>query len=1101
MPDLGLYWETRCTPLRNCSGQVTGAIGLTINITDRKLAQQELQRFLEISPDIFCMADFDGYFKSVSPAFEHSLGWTTAELLAKPYLEFIHPDDRAATAEAMEKSVRLGQPVYSFENRYISKDGNWRWLQWNTHVVPSEQLICGMARDVTDAKQSRQRLRAQFEVARILSESKAPDKTIQQVLRTICETLSWDVGEIWTLEPNSKFLRLDHSWTSGTDKANQFVKESAKLRLPLDGSLPGKVWLERSSIWISDVENHSEYTRTRFAAQDDLQSAFGCPIVIGREMKSVMVFFTLQVRPMDHDMHDTISAIARQVGQFIERKRSDEARFASERRFTQAFNFSPYPMCIASAEGRFINVNEAFIKAVELDRDQIIGSTNSDLGLWTSPEDRRRFLNVIRDRRQLKNFETVLKKQNGEERTVLLSAESIELDGQPHLLGAFDDITERKSIVEALRSSEERFQQFMNNSPVLASITDEQTRVLYVSKAWLDLFHLRPDEVIGRTAFDRFPLPLAERVFEQTQRVLSSGEVVESIEVFTGTDGETRQALVYRFPMPERTGQQRLGSVAIDITERRNVEQALAEQRSFLRQIIDTDPNLIFAKNRAGRYTLVNQSLADVYGCTVEELTGKVEMDMHSVPAEAMQWREDDLEVLETLEEKFVAEEALTDATGKLRWLQTVKRPIFKEDGTADQVLGVATDITERKHAADALKRSEDELLQAQKMEAIGRLAGGVAHDFNNLLNVMLGYTELLLYTLNGDDPLRSYAEHIRHAADRAAGLTRQLLAFSRKQVLLPVVIDLNSVLADVGKLLPRLIGDDVDIAVLPSLEPLFIKADPIQIQQIIMNLAGNARDAMPEGGKFTIQSGTIELDEEYARQHANLPAGQYAVLSVVDTGTGMSAETRAHLFEPFFTTKEVGRGTGLGLSMVYGIVKQSGGSILVFSEPGQGTAYTIYLPAVETPETSVSAKHFSIDEPLRGSETILLVEDQQGLRTLAKEFLGRQGYKVLEAARPSEAMAISDTYAGTIHLLLTDVIMPGMNGRALAKKLRPQRKDMKVLYVSGFTQEVLERSDVSEPELSFMEKPFTLEALAKKVREVLDSDSLSNAISLLPTG
>src|SRR6266404_6273598 len=265
MPDLGLYWETRCTPLRNDSGKVTGAIGLAINITDRKLAQQELQQFLEISPDMFCMAGFDGYFKSVNPAFERTLGWSSAELLAKPYLEFIHPDDRAATAEAMAKLVRLGQPISCFENRYISRGGHWRWLQWNTHVVPSEQLICGMARDITEAKESRQRLRAQYEVARILSESKSPDKTIQQVLRTICETLSWDVGEIWSLEPNSKFLRLDHSWTSGSDKANRFVQESAKLRLPLNGSLPGKVWLERSSIWISDVENHSEYTRTRFA--------------------------------------------------------------------------------------------------------------------------------------------------------------------------------------------------------------------------------------------------------------------------------------------------------------------------------------------------------------------------------------------------------------------------------------------------------------------------------------------------------------------------------------------------------------------------------------------------------------------------------------------------------------------------------------------------------------------------------------------------------------------------------------------------------------------------------------------------------------------
>jgi PAS domain S-box-containing protein len=552
--------------------------------------------------------------------------------------------------------------------------------------------------------------------------------------------------------------------------------------------------------------------------------------------------------------------------------------------------------------------------------------------------------------------------------------------------------------------------------------------------------------------------------------------------------------------MPGSAGQKLLGSVAIDITERKQTEQALAEQKSFLRQVIDTDPNLIFAKDRAGRYTLVNQSLADAYGCSVEEVIGKIEADIHLVPAEAQRFRQDDLEVLESLSEKFVAEEALTDSTGKVRWLQTVKRPIFNEDGTADQVLGVSADITERKQAEEALRRSEDELLQAQKMEAIGRLAGGVAHDFNNLLNVMLGYTELLLYTLPTDDPLRNYAEHIRHAADRAAGLTRQLLAFSRKQVLSPVVIDLNTVLADVGKLLPRLVGEDIEISLLTSSEALYIKADPIQIQQIIMNLAGNARDAMPQGGKFTIQTGSVEFEEDYARRHANLPAGRYATLAVADTGAGMSPETRAHIFEPFFTTKEVGRGTGLGLSMVYGIVKQSGGSILVFSEPGQGTSYDIYLPVMESQSSVIPISKLAA-EPSRGSETILLVEDQEGLRVLAKEFLSRQGYNVLEAARPSEAIAIAESYSEEIPLLLTDVIMPGMNGRALAKRLRAVRKKMRVLYVSGFTQEVLEGETMSDPELFFLEKPFTLEMLARKVREVLDSDPHSNATSLLAAG
>jgi signal transduction histidine kinase/FixJ family two-component response regulator len=392
-----------------------------------------------------------------------------------------------------------------------------------------------------------------------------------------------------------------------------------------------------------------------------------------------------------------------------------------------------------------------------------------------------------------------------------------------------------------------------------------------------------------------------------------------------------------------------------------------------------------------------------------------------------------------------------------------------------------AEDVTE--HVA-----LEQQFRQAQKMEAIGRLAGGIAHDFNNLLMVISGYCEFLLERIGPDPAVRGPAQEIANAANRATALTRQLLAFSRKQMLTPKVLDLNAVVTENFKMLTRLIGEDIELVMVPGSDLGATKADPGQIEQVIMNLAVNARDAMPRGGKLTIETANVSLDESYARLHPPAEPGEYVLLAISDTGMGMDPDTQTRIFDPFFSTKG-SKGTGLGLSMVYGIVKQSEGYIWVYSEPGKGTSFKIYLPRVSATGEAVALQPAATNgEVQQGRETVLLVEDEITVLRLAREYLESQGYTVIEAGDPGTAILISNAHSGPIHLLLTDVVMPGMTGRDLANELAPRRPEMKVLYMSGYTENAIGQNGTLDAGITLLQKPFTLPTLKKKVREVLDA-------------
>jgi PAS domain S-box-containing protein len=395
-------------------------------------------------------------------------------------------------------------------------------------------------------------------------------------------------------------------------------------------------------------------------------------------------------------------------------------------------------------------------------------------------------------------------------------------------------------------------------------------------------------------------------------------------------------------------------------------------------------------------------------------------------------------------------------------------------------------DVTEQRRAEEALRLAEVQLRQQQRLEAVGALAGGVAHDFNNMLSVVLSYTNLALETLSDADPLKQDMLEIRKASERASELTRQLLAFSRRQIMLPRVLDLNEVVHGVEKIIGRLLTGKIELSVLLSSELGRVVADPGQVEQILMNLVVNAREAMPDGGRITLETANAEIDEAYAAQHEEVTAGPYVVISVLDTGTGMDAETSARVFEPFFTTKGQGKGTGLGLSVVYGIVRQMGGHVRVYSEPGTGTMFRVYFPRTEDADADLRPSQSSL-ATLRGTETVLLVDDDDQVRGLARTVLRRNGYEVFEAQNAGEAILVSDKYGGDIHLLLTDVVMPRVDGRELAARLSKARPTMRVLLCSGYSDDPVGEGVVAH---GFLQKPITPETLLVKVRQMLDDDA-----------
>jgi len=609
-------------------------------------------------------------------------------------------------------------------------------------------------------------------------------------------------------------------------------------------------------------------------------------------------------------------------------------------------------------------------------------------------------------------------------------------------------------------------------------VKDLQGRYLMINSAGAQLLGRTAEEVIGKDDAQLFTPKNGREIMAADQKVVESGKT-QTYEELGVSAGVARTYLSTKGPHRDSNGEI-IGLLGIcrDITDRKRSEEEFRRSQQKLRIHFEHTPLAVVEWDTRLRITEWSSSAERVFGYAREEALGR---DSSFLVPPALR------EHVDRMGQELLAQKGGTRSTndnitkdGRTISCEWYNTPLVDESGNVLGVASLVQDVTER-------VALEERLRQSQKMEAVGRLAGGVAHDFNNLLTVIMGYSQILTDGLPAASRLKDATTQIRSAADRAAGIIRQLLAFSRKQVLSPRVIDLNDVMLNLDTMLRRLIGEHVEVFTVAGRDLGSVKADPGQIEQVIMNLALNARDAMPNGGKLTLETENIELDASHAREHEPLQPGRYVMLAVSDTGTGMSPETQAHIFEPFFTTKEVGKGTGLGLSMVYGIVKQSGAYIRVYSEPGRGTTFKIYLPRVDQPAEAVGVERRPAGMQ-RGTETILLVEDDAQLRQLTSSVLAHCGYKVLTAAGTEEGLALCRENHRDIRLLVTDVIMPRMNGRQLAEQVKLISPSTRVLYVSGYTSDAIVHYGVLDPGLWFLPKPFSLSALIAKVREVLDA-------------
>lgn len=601
------------------------------------------------------------------------------------------------------------------------------------------------------------------------------------------------------------------------------------------------------------------------------------------------------------------------------------------------------------------------------------------------------------------------------------------------------------------------------------------------------IFGLAPKEFAGRASdfFDRVHPEDRERVTRRVRDVLARRAPFDAEYRIVRRDGSVRHVHArFETRYDARGRARRSVGVVQDITDRALVERALQNAHQFAYEVISSAQEGIVVVDRQKRCRLWNTYMEAMTGRSLSEVMGQQAWDVLPL------FRDGAGDALldralagETVE---IPDTAYPDETGgRSRWLTGRVAPLRDALGRIVGVTATIQDVTQRKAAEEVLRQTQDQLLQAQKMEAVGRLAGGIAHDFNNLLTAILGYGQFLLDNHPPGDPLHDDIAEVMRAGERAAALTRQLLAFSRRQVLEPRILDLNETMATVAKLLERVIGEDIELAVIPAPGLWRVSADPGQIERIILNLAVNARDAMPEGGTLTIETANVVFSPEAVRHRAPMRPGAYVRLAVSDTGVGMPPEVREHIFEPFFTTKSVGRGTGLGLATVYGIVKQSNGFIWCESTPGRGTTFEILLPRVEGEPEGEAERQVGVQTNGHG-ETILLVEDDPAVRDLARALLEARGYSVLAAPDGHQALHMADSHGGPLHLLLTDVVMPGLSGRDVAERLTASRPEVRVLYMSGYPDEVLGTRRVLGPDVHLLHKPFTAAVLLERVREAI---------------
>ena len=1045
-------------------------------------ADARYQQLVEQLPAITYMAEFGsaGKWEYVSPQIHSLLGFSQSEWMNTKglWLRQVHPEDRERVMQAEAQAERGGKR-FEAEYRMFTRDGRVAWFRDRAVLVEKggRSLMHGFMLDITEGREAEQALLKLSRQTNMILNSAGDgifgldrDGVLTFVNRASARMLGYESDEV--------IGRNAHEvWHHTTVEGKPYREEDCPI----------------------------------FAVLRDGATRHGTGDIFWRKDGSSfpVEFISTGIRDGDEIVGSVIT-----FRDITERQRAEKAQKQAEERFRSIFENAVEGIYQSTPDGRFISVNPAMARMFGYaSPDEMIDAVN-DIGaqLYTEVSHREKFKAAMEEVGTVEGFESQVLRKDGARIWISETSRAVRnvIGRVCYYEGALEDVTARK------RAEAERQATFEiihasnvtdNLDELLHHIHGALRRVLYAENCFVALydpvsclFHFpffvdKYDAVFPPQTLDRsctsyvfrkgearlIPQAAFDELAAQGEVQLVGTPSPSWLGVPLRTPSATIGVLVVQHYEDDDAYTQRdlefLNSVGGQIAlaiERKRAETALRESEARLRVLIERLPAIVWTTDKELLFTSSLGSGLERLGLKPNEVVG---LSL--------------FEYFQTDDRTFAPIAAHRRAlmgetvTFHIEWgggsYACHAEPLRDPQGEITGVISMAFDITDR-------KQLEAQLRQAQKMEAVGRLAGGIAHDFNNLLMVIQGYTELLLDKLGGEHPLRRNAEQIHDASQRAASLTRQLLAFSRKQMLAPQVLNIQEVVTDMEKMLRRLIGEDIELVTMNAPELWHVRADRSQIEQVILNLAVNSRDAMPSGGKLTIETCNTELDSSYSRQ-AVVEPGQYVLLAVSDTGIGMDAATQAHIFEPFFTTKEKGKGTGLGLATVYGIVKQSGGYIWVYSEPGKGAAFKVYLPRVIKTAEQAAQK----PEPRRsgrGSETILLVEDEKGVRELAREYLTEAGYIVLEAENAEQALRVARESTAKIDLLFTDVVMAGISGRQLAEQMQQLRPGLRVLYMSGYTDEAIVHHGILGRGMALLQKPFTLNSLALKIRETLDQAS-----------
>ena len=1084
------------------------------DITERKRAEEALREneeqyrsLFETSTNAILIRNRKGIMTMVNGAAISLLGAMQADnLIGRDYLDFVYPEDRALSAERVEKIFQIAteQPnpykdemkaILPREHRMVQMNGDVIYVE-STAVAfhhKGELFIQEIFRNITERKQAEEALKRSEEEAKRLAQENA---IVAEIGRIISSTLNIEevydrfAGEARKLIPFDGIAINIINPREGTNTVPYVSGTSVPGCQPGDvlslaGSVTGEVMRTRSGLVIQTGDNNELQTRfpTLLTAWGTgLRSLVVVPLISKDRVIGAIHFRSVKSNnysERDLKLAETIgSQIAGAVANaqlFNEREQAEKALRESEIKYREIFESLEDLYFQTDSQGIIRDLSPSLYRLTGWRVEELIEKPVTDV--YVDHASREKLLSTLAHSGFVRDYEVLLKKKDGTATPFSLSAHLL-LDEQRRsvgISGILRDITERKQAEEEVFRSKEDWERTFDAVSDLIAILDTEYRIVRVNRAMAARLGVTPEECTGLPCYSAVHGTSVPPLFCPHRQLMEDGHEhsAEMHEERWGGD-----FLISVSPLRNREGRL-LGSVHIarDITERKRAEEELRQsQRRFETLSAATFEGIVISE--AGRLVDANEQLARMLGYEPAELIG--------MEVAAMIAPEDRERVLNNIRSAIDVdiEHGLLRKDGSPIVVETHGRSVLYR-GRQVRITAIR-DITVRKQAEKEKERLEAQLVQAQKMESIGRLAGGVAHDFNNMLGVIIGRVEMALDQVNPAESLHRELREIQKAAHRSADLTRQLLAFARKQTVSPKMLDLNDTVSGMLKMLQRLIGEDIDLVWIPGRDLWNVLVDPSQIDQILANLTVNARDAISGIGSVTLKTENVALDDSYCVGHPGSVAGEYVLLTVDDTGSGMTREVLDHLFEPFFTTKEMGKGTGLGLATVYGIVKQNTGFIAVESKLGKGTMFKIYLPRFQTGTVQGSAEEW-VQKSLGGTESILLVEDDEGILGLCQEILETLGYKVVVTQTPSQAIRLVEEHVGDIHLLITDVVMPGMSGRELTERITALKPGLKCLYMSGYTADVIAHQGVLDEGIHFIQKPFRPNDFAKAIREVLE--------------